>query len=67
MLNVKRICKRQIQIDALTVCFEVENKYHLDQISQLDFGECYDLGEFRLYRTDGRYYNNIYSIITIVR
>ena len=60
---MKRICKREIQIDALTVCFEVENKYHLDQISQLDFGECYDLGEFRLYRTDGRYYNNIYSII----
>ena len=63
MLNVKRICNRQIQIDALTVCFQVESTYHIDRIGALDYGECYDLDEFRLYRIDGRYYNNIYSIV----
>lgn len=50
-------------IDALTVCFEVENRYHYDCIAELDFGDCYDLNEFRLYRIEGRYYNNVYNIV----
>lgn len=24
---MKRVCKRKVMIDALTVCFEVENRY----------------------------------------
>ena len=27
---MKRVCKRKVMIDALTVCFEVENRYHYD-------------------------------------
>ena len=50
-------------IDALTVCFEVENRYHFDRISELDFGDMYDLDEFQLVRVEGRYYNNVYSIV----
>ena len=49
-------------IDALTVCFEVENRYHFDRISSLDFGETYDLYEFQLVRIEGRYYDNVYAI-----
>ena len=49
-------------IDALTVCFEVENHYHFDRISSLDFGETYDLYEFQLVRIEGRYYDNVYTI-----
>lgn len=50
-------------LDALTICFEVENRYHYDCISKLEFGSCYDLSEFRLYRIEGRYYNNVYTIV----
>ena len=60
---MKRVCKRKVMIDALTVCFEVENRYHYDQISKLDFGQTYDLYEFQLVRVEGRYYNNVYTII----
>lgn len=35
---MKRICKRKIMIDALTVCFEVTDRYHYDRICELDFG-----------------------------
>lgn len=59
---MKRVCKRKIMIDALTVCFEVESPYHYDQLKELELGECYDLYEFKLYRIEGRYYNNVYSI-----
>lgn len=34
---MKRVCKRPVMIDALTVCFEVENRYHYDRISLLHF------------------------------
>jgi len=34
---MKRVCKRKVMIDALTVCFEVENRYHYDRLSSLDF------------------------------
>lgn len=50
-------------IDALTVCFEVVNRFHYDRICELEFGVCYDLNEFRLYRVQGRYYNNVYNIV----
>lgn len=59
---MKRVCKRKVMIDALTVCFEVENHYHFDHISSLDFGETYDLYEFQLVRIEGRYYDNVYTI-----
>lgn len=49
-------------IDALTVCFEVENRYHFDRISSLDYGEVYGLYEFQLSRIEGRYYDNVYVI-----
>ena len=60
---MKRVCKRKVMIDALTVCFEVENRYHYDRISELEYGEIYDLYEFQLVRVEGRYYNNVYTII----
>lgn len=50
-------------MDALTVCFEVENRYHYDRISGLEYGEIYDLYEFQLVRVEGRYYNNVYTIV----
>ena len=59
---MKRVCRRKVMIDALTVCFEVENRYHFDRISQLDYGKTYDLYEFQLSRIEGRYYDNVYTI-----
>ena len=60
---MKRVCKRKIMIDALTVCFEVTDRYHYDRICELDFGQTYDMYEFQLIRVEGRYYNNVYTII----
>ena len=59
---MKRVCRRTIQIDALTLCYEIENTYYYDQLRQLDYGESIDLNEFKLIRTSGRYYDNIYTI-----
>lgn len=59
---MKRICKRKVVIDALTMCFQVEKQYFIEEISQLDFGESYDFGEFTVIRVEGRYYQNIYNI-----
>ena len=59
---MKRVCRRKIQIDALTLCYEVENTYYYDQLHQLDFGASIDLNEFLLTRTTGRYYDNVYNI-----
>ena len=59
---MKRVCRRKIQIDALTLCYEVENTYYYDQLRQLDFGASIDLNEFQLTRTTGRYYENVYNI-----
>ena len=50
-------------IDALTVCFEVTDRYHYDKISELEYGDIYDLYEFQLVRVKGRYYDNVYTII----
>ena len=60
---MKRVCKRKVMLDALTVCFEVTNRYHYDHISELEYGETYDLLEFQLVRVEGRYYNNVYTIM----
>ena len=59
---MKRVCKRPIQIDALTLCYEVEKTYYYDQLRQLDFGASIDLNEFQLTRTAGRYFDNVYNI-----
>lgn len=49
---MRRVCKRPIQIDALTLCYEVEQPFYYEQLSNLDYGECLDLYEFQLYRTE---------------
>ena len=59
---MKRVCKRPIQLDAVTLCYEVVHPYYYEQLSILDYGECLDMGEFRLYRTEGRYFENVYVI-----
>lgn len=59
---MKRVCNRPIQIDALTISYEVVHPYYYEQLSTLDFGECLDMDEFRLYRTEGRYFDNVYAI-----
>ena len=59
---MKRVCKRPIQIDALTLCYEVEHTFYYDQLRLLDFGASIDLNEFQLTRTTGRYYDNVYNI-----
>ncbi len=59
---MKRVCKRPIQIDALTLCYEVEHTCYYEQLNNLDLGECLDMNEFRLYRIEGRYYDNVYAI-----
>lgn len=59
---MKRVCKRPVQIDALTLCYEVERTNYYEKLSFLDYGECLDMDEFRLYRTEGRYFDNVYAI-----
>jgi len=59
---MKRVCKRPIQLDAVTLCYEVVHPYYYEQLSTLDYGECLDMDEFRLYRTEGRYFDNVYAI-----
>lgn len=59
---MKRVCTRAIQIDALTLCYEVEHPYYYEQLSSLSFGESLDMVEFRLFRIDGRYFDNVYVI-----
>lgn len=67
---MKRVCNRPIQIDALTICYEVKHPYHYNQLCSLDMGERYDfysidddsICEFYLYRIEGRYFDNFYTI-----
>lgn len=59
---MKRVCRRPIQIDALTICYGVEQSYYYEKLSSLDYEECLDMDEFRLYRREGRYFDNIYAI-----
>lgn len=59
---MKRVCKRKIQIDALTLCYEVEHTFYYEQLQNLDYEETINFDEFQLIRTAGRYYDNVYSI-----
>ena len=59
---MKRVCNRPIQLDAVTLCYEVAHPYYYEQLSTLNYGDCLDMDEFRLYRTEGRYYDNVYAI-----
>ena len=59
---MKRVCNRPIQLDAVTLCYEVVHPYYYEQLSSLNYGECLDMDEFRLYRTEGRYFENVYVI-----
>lgn len=59
---MKRVCKRKIQIDALTVCYEAKNPCLYDGLSKLDYGERYDVCEFWLVRTKARYFNYAFTI-----
>lgn len=62
---MKRVCKRPIQIDALTVCFSVVTPFHYEQLTSLDIDDTYSPYEYKLKRVEGRYYNNVYNIIVI--
>ena len=59
---MKRVCRRKIQIDALKICYTVVHPYHYERLCELDYGESYEMQEFMLCRTEGRYYDNIYII-----
>ena len=59
---MKRVCNRPIQLDAVSLCYEVVHPYYYEQLSTLDYGECLNMDEFRLYRTEGRYFDNVYVI-----
>ena len=59
---MKRKCNRPIQLDAVTLCYEVVHPYYYERLSILNYGECLDMDEFRLYRTEGRYFENVYVI-----
>lgn len=59
---MKRVCKRKVICDALTVCCEVGNSILFDKISALEFGEVMEFYDFTLTRIDGRYFKNIYTI-----
>lgn len=60
---MKRVCKRKVMLDALTVCFEVENRYHYNNLMDIDYGDYYDMGEYYLLRIEGRYFDNVYLIL----
>ena len=59
---MKRVCNRPIQLDAVTLCYEVVHPYYYEQLCALDYGECLEMEDFRLYRAEGRYYDNVYVI-----
>lgn len=59
---MKRVCRRPIQLDAVTLCYEVVHPYYYEQLSSLNYGECLNMDEFRLYRIEGRYFENVYVI-----
>lgn len=59
---MKRVCKRPIQLDAVTLCYEVTNPYYYEQLNTLNYEECLDMDELRLRRIEGRYFDNVYVI-----
>lgn len=44
------------------MCYSVVNPRHYEQLCVLEYGESYEMPEFILYRVDGRYFDNIYTI-----
>lgn len=67
---MKRVCNRPVQLDAVSLCYEVVHPYYYEQLSHLEMGERLDVNDiedesqsnFRLYRTEGRYFENVYVI-----
>lgn len=59
---MRRVCKRKVQIDALTACYEVRNPYLYEELSNLEYGERYDVCEFWVVRTKARYFNYAFTI-----
>ena len=59
---MKRVCNRPIQPDAVSLCYEVVHPHYYEQLKTLDYGETLDMDEFRLYRIEGRYFDNVYAI-----
>lgn len=67
---MKRVCNRPVQLDAATICYEVARPYYYNQLCRLEMGERLDVNDvevesqsnFRLYRTEGRYFENVYVI-----
>ena len=59
---MKRVCKRPVQIDALTLCYEMAATDDYKKLNTLNYGASLDMGEFKLCRTEGRYFNNVYAI-----
>lgn len=56
------LCRRPVMIDALRVCYTIENAYHIDMIKSLKVGEQYDFMDFHLYRVEGKRFENVYEI-----
>lgn len=59
---MKRIGKRKVIFDALTVCYEVENSTLFDKIAALEFGEVMEFYDLNLTRVNWRYFKNNYTI-----
>lgn len=59
---MKRVCKRKIQIDALVMCYEVDNLYCYEQLGRLEMGQIISIDKLALQRIEGRYYDNEYNI-----
>lgn len=59
---MKRVCNRPIQLDAVSLCYEVVHPHYYEQLQTLDYGEYLDMDEFQLYRIEGRYFDNVYVI-----
>ena len=59
---MKRLCNRPIQLDAVSLCYEVVHPHYYEQLQTLDYGEYLDMDEFQLYRIEGRYFDNVYAI-----
>lgn len=63
MKRMKPITDRDVVLDALTLCYEVENPYHYEELKRIKIDEYYELYDFKLKRINGRYFKNVYTII----
>jgi len=60
---MKPITDRDVVLDALTLCYEVETTYHYEELKRIKIDEYYELYDFKLKRINGRYFKNVYTII----